>query len=316
MRYLIDKSRYALLGLGLLFVFGPAAYGQATRTWVSSGGDDFNTCSRMAPCRTFAGALSKTTDGGIINVVDNGAYGPVTITQSVTIQSDESFAGILLSDGVSGIIVNAGDKGIVVLRGLSIDGQGLGIDGIKFLSGLSLTVENCEINRVVEKGINFKPVGSSQLFVKDTVIRNNNFGNGAGIVIQPGDMGSADVTINHVQIERNALGIEANNHSKVSIRDSEISRNSSEGVRAHSTLDVKGNVVVNVVGTLVNLNSGSGIKADGGGAFIRIADTSVFDNSGTGINPANGGVINSFGNNNNSGNNPDGAPTAPTLSQQ
>jgi hypothetical protein len=315
MKSTIFKSRYALVGLGLLLAFGSAANAQ-TRTWVSSGGDDLNPCSRTMPCRTFAGALSKTVPGGIINVVDNGAYGPVTITQSVTIQSDESFAGILLSDGVSGIIVNAGDKGIVVLRGLSIDGQGLGIDGIKLLSGLSLTIENCEINRVTEKGINFSPVGSSVLFVKDTVIRNNNFGNGAGIVIQPGDAGSAEVTIDHVQIERNAIGIEANNHSKVSIRDSEISRSSGDGIRAHSTLDVKGTVVVNVVGSLVSLNLGSGVKADGGGATLRIADTSIFDNGGTGINPVNGGVVNSFGNNNNSGNNPDGAPTAPTLSQQ
>ncbi|HEX4965360.1 MAG TPA: right-handed parallel beta-helix repeat-containing protein [Thermoanaerobaculia bacterium] len=316
MRSMIYRSWSALLGLGLLLAFGSAANAQSSRTWVSSGGDDLNTCSRTAPCKTFAGALSKTSAGGIINVVDNGAYGPVTITQSVTIQSDESFAGILLADGVTGIIVNAGDKDIVVLRGLSIDGQGLGIDGIRFLNGLSLTIENCLINRVTQKGINFSPAGGSQLYVKNTVIRNNNFNAGAGIVIQPGDAGSAEVTIDHVQIERNALGIEVDNHSKVSIRDSEISRSASDGIRAHSTLDVKGNVLVNVVGTLVNLNTGSGVKADGGGAILRIADTSIFDNGGTGINPVNGGVINSFGNNNNAGNNPDGAPTAPTLSQQ
>jgi len=203
--------------------------------------------------------------------------------------------------GVSGIIVNAGDKDSVILRGLSIDGQGLGIDGIRFVNGLSLTVENCEINRVTEKGINFSPQGNSQLYVKNTVIRNNNFNAGAGILIQPGDSGSAEATINHVQIERNAIGIEADNHSKVSIRDSEIARNSGDGVRARSTVDVKGNVVVNLVGSLVNLNTGSGVKADGGGAFLRIAGMSIFDNGG---------------NNNNSGNNPDGAPTPPTLSQQ
>ena len=36
------------------------AQAQATRTWVSGVGDDVNPCSRTAPCKTFAGAISKT----------------------------------------------------------------------------------------------------------------------------------------------------------------------------------------------------------------------------------------------------------------
>jgi len=40
------------------------ASAQATRTWISGVGDDVNPCSRTAPCKTWAGAISKTTAGG------------------------------------------------------------------------------------------------------------------------------------------------------------------------------------------------------------------------------------------------------------
>jgi hypothetical protein len=50
----------AFLGLGLLLIGLDASHAQATRTWVSGVGNDANPCSRTAPCKTFAGAISKT----------------------------------------------------------------------------------------------------------------------------------------------------------------------------------------------------------------------------------------------------------------
>jgi hypothetical protein len=61
------------------------AQAQATRTWVSGVGDDANPCSRTAPCKTFAGAISKTAPCGEISVLDPGGFGAVTITKSITI---------------------------------------------------------------------------------------------------------------------------------------------------------------------------------------------------------------------------------------
>ena len=49
-----------------------SAHAQATRTWVSGVGDDANPCSRTAPCKTFAGAISKTATGGEINCPRSG----------------------------------------------------------------------------------------------------------------------------------------------------------------------------------------------------------------------------------------------------
>src|SRR3979409_2015695 len=96
----------AACAVTMLFVASPAS-AQATRTWVSGVGDDANPCSRTAPCKTFAGAISKTAAAGEINVLDPGGYGAVTITKSITIDgtTGAGFGGILASL-TNGIIVN------------------------------------------------------------------------------------------------------------------------------------------------------------------------------------------------------------------
>src|ERR1700736_975208 len=85
-------------------LFSVPANAQATRTWVSGVGDDANPCSRTAPCKTFAGAISKTAAGGEINVLDPGGFGAVTITKSISITS--GFEAGVLASASNGIIVN------------------------------------------------------------------------------------------------------------------------------------------------------------------------------------------------------------------
>src|SRR5579872_7335443 len=106
---------FGLLGLALAvgLPIAPAS-AQATRTWVSGVGDDANPCSRTAPCKTFAGAISKTAPGGEINVLDPGGFGAVTITKSITISSEGFEAGVLVS-GTNGIVISAGASDVVVL---------------------------------------------------------------------------------------------------------------------------------------------------------------------------------------------------------
>ena len=115
--------RMAAAALLALAVATPA-YGQATRTWVSGVGDDVNPCSRTAPCKTFAGAISKTAAGGEINCLDPGGFGSVTITKSITIDCTGTFGSVLNSGGINGIVVNdsaTASPGTinVILRGLS-----------------------------------------------------------------------------------------------------------------------------------------------------------------------------------------------------
>src|SRR5437899_9623964 len=105
----------------LVSVMTPLAAAQATRTWVSGVGDDANPCSRTAPCKTFAGAISKTAVSGEIDVLDPGGFGAVTITKAITIDGGHNLSGVLVS-GTNGIIVAAGSTDVVTLRNLDIDG--------------------------------------------------------------------------------------------------------------------------------------------------------------------------------------------------
>jgi hypothetical protein len=164
----------ALLGL-LLALAAPLApaHAQATRTWVSGVGDDANPCSRTAPCKTFAGAISKTAPSGEINVLDPGGFGAVTITKSITISSSGFEGGVLVS-GTNGIVVNAGASDVVVLEGLDIEGLGTGLNGISVLAAGEVYVRNTKIHHFTQNGINMASSASgAKLFVKDSFIFQN-----------------------------------------------------------------------------------------------------------------------------------------------
>ena len=137
-----------------IFISGAPAQAQATRTWVSGVGDDANPCSRTAPCKTFAGAISKTAAGGEISVLDPGGFGTVTITKSISITNDKTGEAGVLASGTQGIIINAGPNDAVHLHGLVIDGAGttLGTNGINFLAGGELDVQDCVIKNFSASG--------------------------------------------------------------------------------------------------------------------------------------------------------------------
>ena len=136
--------RLALSALAVFAVclfFDSLAHAQATRTWVSGVGDDANPCSRTAPCKTFAGAISRTAAGGEINCLDPGGFGTVAITKAITIDCLHTVGGVLAA-ATNGINVHAAGSDRIVLRGLDINGAGSGVNGIIFTSGGSLHVED------------------------------------------------------------------------------------------------------------------------------------------------------------------------------
>ena len=170
---------------------GPAA-AQATRTWVSGVGDDANPCSRTAPCKTFAGAISKTAANGEISVLDPGGFGAVTITKSISIVADGS-EGSILAAGANGIIINAGVNDIVNIRGVLIEGAGTGLNGIRFLAGGALHVQDVMIRgfRGVSAGnhhgiIIANSAGTPEIDIVDTLIEDTGgVAGAAGILIKP-----------------------------------------------------------------------------------------------------------------------------------
>src|SRR5476649_2111009 len=130
-----------VLSAAFLALGAQSASAQATRTWVSGVGDDANPCSRTAPCKTFAGAISKTAAGGTIDALDPGGFGAVTINKAITIEAVGTVASILVS-GTNGVTINAGVNDIVALRGLTVEGvNGAGLNGIRFVAGNKLIVE-------------------------------------------------------------------------------------------------------------------------------------------------------------------------------
>jgi hypothetical protein len=192
--------------LAITFTSTTLTHAQATRTWISGVGDDVNPCSRTAPCKTFAGAISKTARGGEINVLDPGGFGSVTITKSITIDGTGPMASILAS-GTTGIIINITDTAdiekTVRIRGISINGATSsgerGIQGIKVVAANKVSIEETVIDGFKGDGINV--TGATQVFVKDTTIRNS----GKGISVQSA---KGQAIINNVSIVFNEVGLE------------------------------------------------------------------------------------------------------------
>lgn len=153
-----------------------SAHAQATRTWVSGVGDDANPCSRTAPCKTFAGAISKTAPAGEINVLDPGGFGAVTITKSISIISDSIEAGVLVS-GTNGIIVNAGATDRILLSGLDIDGIGTGLNGVRILQAGNVTIRNSSIRNFTQAGIDMEATNAgARVYVQNTRLISNALG--------------------------------------------------------------------------------------------------------------------------------------------
>src|SRR5689334_13850946 len=147
---------FAILGTTLTTaLFTAPAHAQATRTWVSGVGDDANPCSRTAPCKTWAGAISKTAPGGEIDALDPGGFGAVTITKSITIDGGGGQVASTLASAVNGIVIQAAATDFITIRNLRINGAGttLGVNGIRVTAAAQVTIDNCDIFEFSNNGI-------------------------------------------------------------------------------------------------------------------------------------------------------------------
>jgi hypothetical protein len=252
------------------------ANAQATRTWVSGVGDDVNPCSRTAPCKTFAGAISKTANNGIINCIDPGGFGAVTITKSIQIDCLNTKAGVL-AGGVNGINVN-GAGVLVVLRGLSIEGTGTSSIGVNIVQGAVVHIESCWIRGFqasTAQGVRLATTtGNPELYISDSFITDNGVGVSGGGIFVAATGGTAFVSVSNTRLNNNVFGTGNNLNSRMMISNSVIAGNT------------------------------TGIEADGG-AVVRIANNDIVNN-GTGIT----GATTSFGNNRIANTNDGTAPTA------
>jgi hypothetical protein len=182
-----------LLSAGLLLLLVSSLAGAtAQRTFVASHGVDNPNCSIAAPCRNFAAAIIATSSGGEIIVQDSAGYGPVTVTKSVAIISPPGiYGGISVFSG-NGITVNA-PGATVVLRGLSINGQG-GANGILVQQAARVRIESCVISNMGAQGV-YHQADNGEMIVLDTISRDNGDG-GFALVAQ-----NASIVLDHVRSE-------------------------------------------------------------------------------------------------------------------
>src|SRR5215813_11249220 len=164
----------AVAGLGL--TISSVAQAQALRTWVSGVGDDANPCSRTAPCKTFAGAISKTAAGGEIDALDPAGYGALTITKAITLDGGGAQVASVLVAGTNGIVVQAGASDVVIIRklrinGISGSGNG-GFNGIRFLSGKDLNLENDYIFGFTQNCVDISLGASATVHIVGNVYKN------------------------------------------------------------------------------------------------------------------------------------------------
>jgi len=175
----------------LVAVHATPAAAQATRTWISGVGDDVNPCSRTAPCKTFAGAISKTATGGEINVLDPGGFGGVTITKSITLRADGDNGGVLVS-GTNAIVINAATNSRVVIDGLDIEGLDSGLSGVNIIQARDVVIKNTNIRNFATAGVLVN--GNSGVKLRVLIDGVKLLGNGFGVRVQSPD-GRANVTV-------------------------------------------------------------------------------------------------------------------------
>ena len=290
-----NKLVFSLAILCCLFI-ATTLSAQATRTWVSGVGSDANPCSRTAPCKTFAGAFSKTATCGEIDVLDPGGYGTLTITKSLTINGMGTFASVLNSGGVNGIIVNLTASDVcntVILRWLSINGTStttIGLSAIKDVSSIahSLHIEHIDIeheNRGVEIATSAAP---TRVFMKDVDIRRTTV---HGIDVHPTAGQLVKLSLHDVRSRQSqGDGLHLQNNATGEVNESQFEQNVGNGINI-----VANSVFMTLVETVMGSNSGTGL-VNGSNALTHI-DGCTINANGTGLLNNTGGTVNGFGNN-------------------
>jgi hypothetical protein len=278
----------------------PAAAG-AARTFVSPTGSDSNLCTLVAPCRFLQAALLQTNPGGEIAVLGTAGYNngaTVNINQAVSIVNPGGYeAGIAVPSGGIGIVISAGTNDAVSLRGLTIEGGGVGAVGIVFHTGASLTVGNCVIRHMNNDGINFfSNTATSSLTVSNSLLADNNV---YGIFLQP--TGSATAVFNRVEVNNNAgygIVVDGNQSAGTNTINATVSDSVAAGNNVgFVSFSQSGQAPTSVmVSHSVAANNGSGVGASGTGATLRLANSTLTGNT-NGWQAIGGGVVDSYGDN-------------------
>lgn len=302
----MNKFRFTINALAIAIftlAFASMAQAQATRTWVSGVGDDANPCSRTAPCKTFAGAISKTAVDGEIDALDPGGFGAVTITKAITI--DGNGWGSILAAGVNGVIVNltgASGSGTVQLRNISINGASTGTVGVRIISTLANTkvfIENCVIfgfRAGSGRGVEDSRNSGGILVIENTLVKNNL---NQGVFVQSTTT-DIKASLKNVTSYGNTWGVLAHGAVSLICRNCVASNNSSIGFGVETAAQM------DLIDSQASHNA-TGVDSLNAGSNVRCARTAITRNTVDGLG-FHGGTIHSFGNSEVSANNGNNGP--------
>jgi len=311
---------------GVVGLAAVPAQAQIARTFVSAAvGSDGNNCDRPTPCRTFQRAHDQTIANGEITVLDPGGYGAVAISKTISIINDGvGEAGVLVSGGVTGITFIGGPNDTVSLRGLTIKGIGFGSgNGVNFISGRSMTIENCAIRNLPQgnantgTGIWLNPGGGSvfsRLSLSNTLIADSF----TGINVAPTGSGVVKVSLFRAELYNNTLGINvAPGNTAVSARvsafNSVVDGSDAVAVNVSTLPNSTALTTVTFIESMLTNNDIALVSAGSGASQLRIGQTLVAGNTAA-WQAVNGGVFQSFGDNYIVAN--DNQPTPPTVARE
>jgi hypothetical protein len=249
------------------------------RVFVSVLGNDMNVCTAASPCRSFAHAMTVVIANGEILAIDSGGFGPVTVTQSVSIVAPTGVEASITQGTAAQNAINITVPGAtVVLRGLSIFGLGTGSDGIFIASANFVAVQSCNIIGFAGNGIEFSLSAPGTLAVSNSTF----IANGNGIVTYGSSNDMALFSIDRSRLEKNGFGLVLFQGSRGAIRDSFADDN---GTGLVVQTQAVGQTALLEVENCAATGNAFGISAFGNAGIetVRISNTLVAHNTTQGL---------------------------------
>jgi hypothetical protein len=315
-------ARPLSLILYLSLIFGSSAvHAQNIRSWVAAAGSDAANCSFATPCASFTTAYAKTIPGGEITCFDSANFGGANITKSITINCDGARANAAVStNNLGSFFITTAASDHVFLRGLDIDCSDVGCDPVTFTGAGTLILDRLKLNNGTAPGggVQFVPNGPSKLIMTDSIIvRNGSPTQGAGVLVRPQAGGSAQVTLERLNVSANTFGVAADGTNStaginMTVADSVLASNFNDGLVAATS---SGGAPIGVLVSNTKLtNNGYGIRSIGPNVTVRVDGSKIVGNT-TGLSALSGGALLTFGNNVVQANGANGAFSGPIALQ-
>jgi Right handed beta helix region len=260
------------------FTGAAQAVTQRARVFVASYGSDSNPCSFTQPCRTFQTAVNFVANGGEVTAIDSAGFGPISITQSVTITSPAGIEAGIVPGAGDAIDINA-PGGFVVLRGLTLDGAGAFSYGVNVTNASQVEIVDCTVRNFTGAGILVEQPAAMQILIEQTVVTNPatvSNGNVRGIWIRAGT-GNIIATLNETTVTDSLVGVQfdaASANLEAMVSNSHIDANALIGLLAIGNASSVSNVVLRNV-TLNQTSTGVQLGSSAVAYFSQVTITNV-----------------------------------------